>query len=299
MTNKVCRIDNNQNNVTCCSSENKSKASKNTYSCEVLVEFRTHLCPPPKQNTQVMQINKAEAKIEKICSGKIIIGGTLHKTIVYTDITQCDCNKANCIKQRDIPFSCYVDIPPVNAGDKFNITENQIICAFSEVIKENTCCCNQSILVEKDIIKITVQKTPAKADSKKMKECRFWGKEVVNSEICFVPAVNPKAASVSVSIDPANFKVKLTCCDLVVVCGFITKTVTFTDGTPTVKKVIPVQVEVTVDVEQCGEVGGKIWIVDKAEVCDSYTNFTCSCGNSSLFHKLVEKDIIAVQIEYV
>ncbi|MDD3187827.1 MAG: hypothetical protein PHD02_05135, partial [Bacilli bacterium] len=58
----------------------------------------------------------------------------------------------------------------------------------------------------------------------------------------------------SVDVDPKNFKVQLICCDLIVVCGFITKTVIFCDGTPKVKKDIFVQVKIPVDIDDICDV---------------------------------------------
>lgn len=152
--------------------QNDISGSQSQYSCEVLIDFRTYLCPPPKKNTTVTEINKVEVKIDKICAGKIIIGGTLYKTIIYTDITQCEGDKPNYIEQKDIAFSCYIDVSSSSEEDKFKIASSQIVCTFSEVIKEDDGCCEQSILLGKDIIKITVQRVTSSTQCKRIKKCK-------------------------------------------------------------------------------------------------------------------------------
>ena len=294
MTTINSKINNNEEETAIDLAKNKCIRTNPTHSCEVMIDFRTSLCPPPKKNTKVNQCVKVEAKIEKICEGKIIIGGTLHKTIKYTAITQDGCTCKNCTKHKDIPFSCFIDIDCGNLKDKFEIVDCEAICSFSEVINTKDGCCKKAILVEKDIIKIVVQRINCKS----MKGCKFCGKAVVDSEICFVPAVNPATASVSVSIDPANFKVGLVCCDLIVVCGFITKTVTFTDGTPTVKKDIVAQVNVPANIFGVDNFDPEKWTVTRADVCTGCFNFTCPSVDADLLHKLVEKDIVAVLVEH-
>ena len=278
--------------------ENKCIRTNHEHFCEVMIEFKTCLCPAPKKNTKVNQCVDVKAKIEKICEGKIIIGGTLHKTIRYKALTHDGCSCKNYIKHKDIPFSCFIDIDCGNSEDKFEIVDCKSICTFSEVINTKDECRTKAILVEKDIIKIIVQRIPCFNHCKERNKCKFCGKAVIDSEICFVPAVNTATASVSVSIDPANFKVDLVCCDLIVVCGFITKTVAFTDGTPTTKKDILVQVNVPANIDDFDEVDPEKWTVTRAEVCTGCFNFTCPSGDASLFHKLVEKDIIAVLVEH-
>lgn len=288
------KISNDSKETAVDSTENKCIRTNPTHSCEVMIDFRTCLCPPPKKNTKVKQCVKVNAKIEKICAGKVIIGGTLHKTITYTAITHDGFPCKTCTKHKDIPFSCYIDIDCGNSKDKFEIVDCETICSFSEVINTTVNCCKKAILVEKDIVKIIVKRIYS---SKDIKKCKFCGKAVVDSEICFAPAVNPAKASVSVSIDPDNFKVDLVCCDLIVVCGFITKTVAFTDDTPTAKKDILVQINVPANIDGLDDVDPEKWTVTRAEVCTGCFNFTCPSGDADLFHKLVEKDIIAVLVE--
>lgn len=279
-------IENNAKETTTDPEENIFTRTNPTHSCEVMIDFRTFLCPTPKKNSKVDQCIKVEAKIEKVCKGKIIIGGIVHKTIKYKAITHDGCSYKNCTKHKDIPFSCFIDCGCHK--DKFEIIDCPIICSFSDVIYTKDKCNKKAIFVEKDIIKIIVAS----------KHCsfKFCGKAVIDSEICFVPAVDKAKTSVSVSIDPANFKVDLVCCGLIVVSGFITKTVTFTDGRPTVKKDILVQVNVSANINAF-DTDPKKWTVTKAELCTACFNYTCPSEDNNLFHKLVEKDIIAVQVK--
>lgn len=270
--------------------EKKCIRCRDMYSCEFMLDFRTCLCPAPKKNSKIKQFVKVEAKIEKICKGKIIIFGTLHKIICYTSLPKCKCSsKTKHLKHIKVPFSCFIDINCKDAKDDFEIVDSKILCNYSEIIHSHDKCSKKAVLTEKDIIKIAVQK----------KSCNnYFGNTVVDSEICFVPAVNPDTASVSVDVDPKNFKVQLICCDLIVVCGFITKTVTFCDGTPKVKKDILVQVNVPVNIEDLCDVYAKKWEVTKAQVCDSCSSFICPNKNTTLYHTLVEKDIIAVEVSH-
>ena len=298
MTTINSKLSNNVRDSDVDLAENKCIRNNPTHSCEVMIDFRTCLCPPPKKNTKVNQCVDVKAKIEKVCAGKIIIGGILHKIIKYTSIAHGGFNCKTRTKHEYIPFSCFIDIDCGNSEDKFEIVDCQSICTFSEVINSENECCKKAILVEKDIIKIIVQRIPCFNHCKEKNKCKFCGKAVIDSEICFVPAVNTATASVSVSINPDNFKVELVCCDLIVVCGFITKTVAFTDGTPTAKKDILVQVNVPANIDGFDEVDPEKWTVTKTEVCTGCFNFTCPNGDSTLFHKLVEKDIIAVLVEH-
>jgi hypothetical protein len=77
----------------------------------------------------------------------------------------------------------------------------------------------------------------------------FCGQSIVESEICFVPAI-ATIGKVEVAVDPANFKVELVCCNLIVVCGFITKKVykLADDTIPFKTKDIKVQVNVPAEI---------------------------------------------------
>ena len=264
---------------------------KPTHSCKAMINFKTCLNPPPKKNTKVRQFTNITAKIEKICTGKILISGILHKTICYTALSGC-----KHIKHTDIPFKCFSNSNCINSKDNFEIVDYQTVCTFSNIINKKNKCSKKAILVGNTIIKIRVQRKPCTDTCNHFKWCKFCGKTVVDSEICFVPAVNPAKASVSVNVDPANFKVELICSDLIVVCGFITKTVTFTDGIPTAKKDILVQVNIPAHIDDLQEVKAGKWKITRAEVCTGCFSFTCPNGDATLFHKLMEKDIIAVEV---
>lgn len=134
----------------------------------------------------------------------------------------------------------------------------------------------------------------------------FCGSDTVESEICFVPGVAANAITVEVDVDPTNFQIELICCNLIVVCGFITKRVlvTPTVGTPFTKtKDIPVQIKVPAEI--CDVASLTIdsnWSVTGVEVCTGCYALTCPTATPDefgnvLYHKLIEKDIIGVQVD--
>lgn len=287
-------INNNEKNVDTYFPADKCIKIPPTHFCEVMINSKTSLFPPPKINTKLYQFVDVEAKIEKICTGKIIIGGTIHKTIIYKAIENNNFTWEYSRKNTDIPFSCFINIDPCDSCDMYEIIHCKSICSFSEIININDQCSNKSILVEKDIVKIVVDKITC-CNIKKQKFC---SKTVLDNEICFLPPVNPCAASVSVNIDKANFKVELVCCDLIVVCGFITKTVAFTDDTPTVNKDILVQINIPANIYDLDDLCPKKWTVTCVEVCASCFDFTCPSTDGDLYHKLALKDIISVQVTH-
>lgn len=126
------------------------------YCCEVLIDFRTCLFPAPIHCNDIKVISKLEAKIDKSCGCKVLIGGILHKTIIYKS-KDSHCETREYVKHKDIPFSCYVDIDCASQGDTFKIVGHDIICEFSELRKVKNGCCIKTIFIEKDIIKIAVQ----------------------------------------------------------------------------------------------------------------------------------------------
>lgn len=129
----------------------------------------------------------------------------------------------------------------------------------------------------------------------------FCGADTVESEICFVPAVAANAITVEVDVDPVNFKIELICCNLIVVCGFITKRILVnpTVGTPFTKiKDIPVQINVPVEICRAADLVVADWKVTGVDVCSGCYTLTCPNTAGDLFHKLIEKDIIAVQIDH-
>ncbi|MDD3187826.1 MAG: DUF3794 domain-containing protein, partial [Bacilli bacterium] len=115
--------------------EKKCIRSKDMHSCEFMLDFRSCLYPAPKKNSKIKQFVNVEAKIEKICKGKIIISGTLHKIIYYTSLPKCECgSKTKHIKHIKVPFSCFIDINCRDVKDEFEIVDSKILCNYSEII---------------------------------------------------------------------------------------------------------------------------------------------------------------------
>ena len=172
---------------------------------------------------------------------------------------------------------------------------------------------------------------------KELKNFRFCGSDVIESEICFVPAVKEediKDAMVTVSVDPDDFKIELVCCNLIVVCGFITKKVTYRkdrmgDGLSLdsaesgfhsieiAEKDISVQIKVPVNIYKEEDLDIDEWIVAGVEVCSSgCTNLVCpgksitgprqvvpdgqghDGNDKKTYHKLIEKDIVSVLVKH-
>ncbi|MEQ8155490.1 MAG: hypothetical protein ABRQ25_11495 [Clostridiaceae bacterium] len=265
--------------------------------CEVLVGSKIILNPQPREDCRIKQHVKIKAKIEKVCCGKMLINGIIRKTICYKAIHGDFCSdSAEHLKHEDIPFICFIDVKCGNSKDNFEIVSCESLCAFSKIHTKEINCSSIAILEEKDLIKIKVRRKPCSHEEDFI-DCKFCSKAAVSSEICFVPAVNPDAASVSVESDPCNFKVELVCCGLIVVCGFITKKVTFCDGTPAAVKDIPVQISIPAAIDDLNEAVPEKWKVTKAEVCTGCYEFICpdACKKS---HKLTEKDIIAVEVSH-
>lgn len=130
----------------------------------------------------------------------------------------------------------------------------------------------------------------------------FCGSDTVESEICFIPGVAPgDITSVTVSCDPADFAVELVCCNLIVVCGKITKTIIFTDsqgGTSTKIKDILVQVKVPAEICNPIYLDPANWLVTGVQVCTGCWTLTCvDKADVTKFHKFLEKDILSVQVD--
>ena len=134
----------------------------------------------------------------------------------------------------------------------------------------------------------------------------YCGSEIIDSEICLVPALLPREiTSVDVTVDPTNFRIELICCNLIVVCGFITKTVTIDpagEAEPYTKvKNIPVQIKVPAEI--CNPEALIIddqWRITGVEVCDGCYTLTCPDRSTpTRYHKLVEKEIISVQVDRI
>lgn len=125
-------------------------------SCEVLIDFRTCLYPPPKCYDDIKSSCYIDIKIDKVCGCKVLLGGVLHKKISYI-YEDCCKNPHKETKEKTIPFSCYIDFDRLTLDDNFKISGHEVVCQFSEVqkIKEN--CSIKTVFIEKDIIKIAVQ----------------------------------------------------------------------------------------------------------------------------------------------
>jgi hypothetical protein len=139
-----------------CTSNNNPAHLKLIRCCEILIDFRTCLCPSPRHCDDICIYSCVDVKIDKICCSKVLIGGVLHKKIEYAYV-DCDNKPHKHIKRKDIPFSCYVDFDCTTLDDTFKITGHEIICQFSEVKKPKDCRSEKTILIEKDLIKIAVQ----------------------------------------------------------------------------------------------------------------------------------------------
>lgn len=124
--------------------------------CEVLIDFRTCLFPEPTHCQDIKVTSKVEAKIDKSCGCKVLIGGILHKTIMYK-VKDSHRTFHEHVKHKDIPFSCYIDVDCASPSDTFKIVSHEVICEFSELKKIREDCSIKTIFIEKDIIKIAVQ----------------------------------------------------------------------------------------------------------------------------------------------
>jgi hypothetical protein len=139
-----------------CTSQHSQRKLKLTQCCEVLIDFRTCLFPPPRPWSDIYTTSSIDVKIDKVCGSKVLIGGVFHKTIKYISV-DCDNRPHKHIKRKDMPFSCYVDFDCMSLDDTFKIEGQEVICEFSEIKKVKEHCSVKTIFVEKDIIKISVQ----------------------------------------------------------------------------------------------------------------------------------------------
>jgi hypothetical protein len=139
----------------------------------------------------------------------------------------------------------------------------------------------------------------------------FCGVDTVESEICLVPAIStdPRVNTITVTVDAnaGDFNIELICCNLIVVCGFITKTVVITSvatgAVITKRKRIPVQIKVPAEICDVASLDSSIlWDITGVEVCTGCYTLTCPTTNldefgNVMYHKLVEKDIIGIQVD--
>jgi len=150
---------NNSFTVPRCTSKNKFPKPRVRHCCEILIDFRTCLTPPPENCKNIKVISKIDVRIEKVCCGKVLIGGILHKKIKWDKAEEVIfCSEDNLIKHKDIPFSCFIDFDCSDDDNIFEIVGSEIICEFSELLKIKEGCSEKGIFIEKDIIIIAVQR---------------------------------------------------------------------------------------------------------------------------------------------
>jgi hypothetical protein len=142
--------------VSECALNNKIRKISILQCCEVLIDFRTCLLPPPEPCHDIKVTSCVEVKIDKVCGCKVLLGGILHKTIKYYSL---DKHGKACkhVKRKDIPFSCYVDFDCASLEDTFKIAGHEVIGEFSEIKKIKEDYTTKTIFIEKDIIKVSVQ----------------------------------------------------------------------------------------------------------------------------------------------
>jgi len=142
--------------ITPCTLNNNLPKLRLIKCCEVLIDFRTCLFPEPSHCSDIKVFSRVEAKIDKVCGCKVIIGGILHKTIKFKS-KGCDCKSHEHVKHKSIPFSCFIDFDCTSPDSLFEISGHEIICEFSELKKIKKDCSIKTIFIEKDIIAISVR----------------------------------------------------------------------------------------------------------------------------------------------
>lgn len=140
---------------------------------------------------------------------------------------------------------------------------------------------------------------------------------VVENDIWLVGGIPTNATNITVSVtdplilDPLNpnLVIELICCDLVVVCGFIRKTITYTPaggGAPvTITRDVPIQVPVRLrglDDTDLLLTRDNLSIT-AARVCTGCFKLLAQCitdgaAGTAAFHKLREKEILQFEFTY-
>ncbi|WP_077358595.1 SPOCS domain-containing protein [Virgibacillus halodenitrificans] len=105
--------------------------------CQIIIERKTQLVPPalfnPDRPEQYPVTHKKtfDVAIEKVCPEKVIICGTVHKTIYYKTLKK-DCSGDTSIIDHyvkdDIPFQCFIDRDDANENDEFEIVGAAFLC---------------------------------------------------------------------------------------------------------------------------------------------------------------------------
>ncbi|ERI90502.1 hypothetical protein HMPREF1982_03868 [Clostridiales bacterium oral taxon 876 str. F0540] len=158
--------------------------------------------------------------------------------------------------------------------------------------------------------------TPCTCPQPALAPIQFAGEPaVVENEICLVEGIPTNATNITVSVvDPLilnptspNLVIELVCCDLVVVCGFIRKIITYTPaggGTPvTITRDVPVQIPVRI---KCPDDTDVLLTPDNlsitnARVCTGCFKLSAQCASGTgtpVFHKLREKEILLFEFTY-
>ncbi|SDJ53329.1 DUF3794 domain-containing protein [Salimicrobium halophilum] len=109
--------------------------------CQIVIEGKTQLVPPalfnPVQPEQypVTHHKTFDVAIEKVCPEKVVICGTVHKTISYKTLEK-DYGSVKTVDHyvKDaIPFQCVIDREDANENDEFEIVGAAFMCdVFAE-----------------------------------------------------------------------------------------------------------------------------------------------------------------------
>lgn len=127
--------------------------------CQVVVERRTQLVPPADLflGPPTEDFKFVEAAIEAVCAEKVVVCGVVRKQIHYVDRFGHEQ-----LRQDDIPFQCFIDREDANEGDTFHVVGADILCeVFAEPANFSADGRLAFKWVEKDIVKVCIQKGPA------------------------------------------------------------------------------------------------------------------------------------------
>lgn len=263
-----------------------------THFCEVMIEYKTTLSPAPLKAAEVIGYSIAEAVIENVCNGKVIIGGILHKTIEYCS---CKINDKKQLIKKEIPFSCFIDVDQIKHCGKYKVKKCDTICSYCKIFCEVQNGRKHTILHCKDIIKVEVENLSDVCEE----ECFIQkGETFAIGEICFMPAVNPENAAVNIFSDTDDFKIELLSNSFAFISGFFTITVHFRDRTTPAVKDVAIQAIIPIKVECEDMLDKDKWKVIEAKLCNGTYSFECPDKESKGFHKLVTKEVLEFELKY-
>lgn len=124
---------------------------------------------------------------------------------------------------------------------------------------------------------------------------KFCSQAVVEGEICLVTALAPEEiASVYTYVDPEDLSVQLACCNLILITGFITKTILL-QNQETMEEKIPFATQIAAEINEPNAANRDYWKITKADVCDGCYKLLCATSDGK-YHKLREKDVIAIEV---